>query len=396
MLQEKIKQLSQQYFEEVRAYRRHLHAHPELSFQEYETAAFVCSKLENFGIPYKKEVAKTGVVGIIEGNNPSHKTIALRADMDALPITETNDIDYKSKNPGVMHACGHDVHTSCLLGAAHILNTLKDAFEGSVKLIFQPSEERSPGGASIMIKEGVLENPRVESILGQHVFTSVPVGKVAYCFGKMMASTDELYITIKGKGGHGAYPHDTKDPVIMAAQFLVAAQQIISRYVNPVEPAVLTFGKITGNGSTNVIPGEVTLEGTIRTFNTDIRNLILEHVNKTGTAICEAAGGKFILEHVAGYPALINDDALTKRSYQRSITYLGKENVMEVTPRMGGEDFSFFAQKIPACFYRLGTGNPFAGITSNIHTPTFNIDENALPIGMGMLAWHAIEELKTN
>lgn len=394
MLQQKIKQLSQEYFEEIRSCRRHLHANPELSFQEYKTAEFVCSKLDNFGIPYKKGIAKTGVVGIIEGKNPSKKIIALRADMDALPITETNDVEYKSKNEGVMHACGHDVHTSSLLGAAKILNAIKNDFEGTVKLIFQPSEEKSPGGANIMIQEGVLENPKVESILGQHVFTSVPVGKVAYCFGKMMASTDELYITIKGKGGHGAYPHDTIDPVMMAAQFLVAAQQIVSRNVTPVEPAVVTFGKIIGNGAPNVIPDEVTLEGTVRTFNEDIRKIILNQIHKIGNNICEAFGGKFILNHVEGYPALINDDVLTKRSYERSVAYLGKENVLEVTPRMGGEDFSFFAQKIPACFYRLGTGNAAKGITSNIHTPTFNIDEDALPIGMGMMAWHAVEELK--
>lgn len=393
MQAEKIKQLSQEYFKEIRDCRREIHANPELSFEEIRTAEFVCSKLDSFGIRYKKGIAKTGVAALIEGRDPSKKIIALRADMDALPISEKNDVPYKSKNEGVMHACGHDVHTSCLLGAGKILQQLRSEFEGSIKLIFQPSEEKSPGGANIMIQQGVLDDPRVENITGQHVFTPVPVGKVAYCFGQMMASTDELYITIRGKGGHGAYPHETIDPVMMAAQFLVAAQQIVSRMVSPVEPAVVTFGKVIANGAPNVIPDEVKIEGTVRTFNEDVRKFILEQIKRTGDNICNAFNGKFILDHVEGYPSLTNDEALTRRSFERSIVYLGKENVLEVKPRMGGEDFAYYAQKIPACFYRLGTGNAAKGITSNIHTPTFDIDEDALPIGMGMLAWHAIEEL---
>lgn len=393
MLLEKIKSLSHSYIDQVIQLRRHLHANPELSYQEYNTVKYVAQQLRSIGIEPTEGIAGTGLVAEIKGKNPTKKVVALRADMDALPIVEANDVPYKSKNPGVMHACGHDVHTSCLLGAGKILQQLRSEFEGSIKLIFQPSEEKSPGGANIMIQQGVLDDPRVENITGQHVFTPVPVGKVAYCFGQMMASTDELYITIRGKGGHGAYPHETIDPVMMAAQFLVAAQQIVSRMVSPVEPAVVTFGKVIANGAPNVIPDEVKIEGTVRTFNEDVRKFILEQIKKTGDSICNAFNGKFILDHVEGYPSLTNDEALTRRSFERSIAYLGKENVLEVKPRMGGEDFAYYAQKIPACFYRLGTGNAAKGITSNIHTPTFDIDEDALTIGMGMLAWHAIQEL---
>ena len=390
---EKIKQLAQENFEEIRAIRRHLHQHPELSFQEFETAKFIQQKLTEYGISFQANVAKTGIVAIVEGKNPSAKTIALRADMDALPIIEQNKLDYTSLNNGVMHACGHDAHTACLLGAGKILQTLKNEFEGSVKLIFQPSEEKLPGGASEMIKEGVLENPIVESIIGQHVFTPFKVGTVAFCFGNMMASTDEIYITIKGKGGHGAYPQDTKDPVMMAAQMLVAMQQVVSRTVSPFQPAVLTFGKVIANGATNIIPDEVYLEGTFRAMDETVRAEAHQKITEIATNIVSAFGGTVDVNIAKGYPVLTNNEVLTQRSYDRAVAYLGKENVIITTPRMGAEDFAFYSQKIPACFYRLGTGNPDKGINSNIHTPTFNIDENALIIGMGLMAFHAIGEL---
>ncbi len=390
---EKIKQLAQENFEEIRAIRRHIHQHPELSFQEFETAKFIQQKLTEYGISFQANVAKTGIVAIVEGKNPSAKTIALRADMDALPIIEQNKLDYTSLNNGVMHACGHDAHTACLLGAGKILQTLKNEFEGSVKLIFQPSEEKLPGGASEMIKEGVLENPIVESIIGQHVFTPFKVGTVAFCFGNMMASTDEIYITIKGKGGHGAYPQDTKDPVMMAAQMLVAMQQVVSRTVSPFQPAVLTFGKVIANGATNIIPDEVYLEGTFRAMDETVRAEAHQKIKEIATNIVSAFGGTVDINIAKGYPVLTNNEVLTQRSYDRAVAYLGKENVIITTPRMGAEDFAFYSQKIPACFYRLGTGNPDKGITSNIHTPTFNIDENALIIGMGLMAFHAIGEL---
>lgn len=390
---EKIKQLAQENFEEIRACRRHIHQHPELSFQEFETAKFIQQKLTEYGIPFKANIAKTGIVAIIEGKNPSSKTIALRADMDALPILEQNNLDYTSLNKGVMHACGHDAHTACLLGAGKILHTLKNEFEGSVKLIFQPSEEKLPGGAFEMIKEGVLENPTVESIFGQHVFTPFKVGTVAFCFGNIMASTDEIYIIIKGKGGHGAYPQETKDPVMMAAQMLVAMQQVVSRTVSPFQPAVLTFGKVIANGATNIIPDEVYLEGTFRAMDEAVRSAAHQQIIEIATNTVAAFGGTVDVNIAKGYPVLTNNDALTQRSYDRAVAYLGKENVIITTPRMGAEDFAFYSQKVPACFYRLGTGNPDKGITSNIHTPTFNIDENALVTGMGLMAFHAIGEL---
>lgn len=390
---EKIKQLAQENFEEIRACRRHIHQHPELSFQEFETAKFIQQKLTEYGIPFTANIAKTGIVAIVEGKNPSSKTIALRADMDALPILEQNNNEYTSQNKGVMHACGHDAHTACLLGAGKILQTLKNEFEGSVKLIFQPSEEKLPGGASEMIKAGVLENPQVEGIIGQHVFTPFKVGTVAFCFGNMMASTDEIYITIKGKGGHGAYPQDTKDPVMMAAQMLVAMQQVVSRTVSPFQPAVLTFGKVIANGATNIIPDEVYLEGTFRAMDETVRSAAHQQIKEIAKNTVAAFGGTVDVNIAIGYPVLTNNDALTQRSYDRAVAYLGKENVIITTPRMGAEDFAFYSQKVPACFYRLGTGNPDKGITSNIHTPTFNIDENALVTGTGLMAFHALGEL---
>lgn len=390
---DKIKSLAIENFEEIRECRRHLHRHPELSFEEFATSRYIQQQLTKFGVSFKADIATTGVVAIIEGNNPGKKTIALRADIDALPITETNTHDYVSTNQGVMHACGHDAHTASLLGVAKILTALKNEFEGTVKLIFQPSEEKLPGGAAVMIEEGVLENPKVESIFAQHVFTPFEVGTVAFCFGNMLASTDEIYITVKGEGGHGAYPHETKDPVVMAAQMLVALQQVVSRNMSPFQPTVLTFGKVIANGATNIIPDEVYLEGTFRAMDEKVREQAHQLIHQIATKTVEAFGGTAAINIVKGYPVLVNDDAVTKRSYDRAVQFLGADNVKITTPRMGAEDFAFYSQKVPACFYRLGTGNPEKGITSNIHTPTFNIDEDALKIGMGLMAYHAISEL---
>lgn len=390
---DKIKHLSEEYFEEIRLCRRHIHQHPELSFEEFATSQFIQQKLTEFGIPFKTDIATTGVVALIEGKNPGNKTIALRADIDALPIIELNTVDYISSKKGVMHACGHDAHTASLLGAAKILHHLKNEFSGSVKLIFQPSEEKLPGGASVMIEEGVLENPKVEAILAQHVFTPLEVGTVAFCFGNMMASTDEIYITVKGKGGHGAYPQDTKDPVMMAAQMLVALQQVVSRNMSPFQPTVLTFGKVIANGATNVIPDAVYLEGTFRAMDEKVREQAHILINQIATNTVAAFGGTAEVNIIKGYPVLNNDEALTQRSYHRAIQYLGEEKVSIITPKMGAEDFAFYSQKIPACFYRFGTGNAAKNITSNIHTPTFNIDEDALKTGMGLMAFHAIGEL---
>ncbi|HMZ90005.1 MAG: amidohydrolase [Chitinophagales bacterium] len=392
-LQEQIKNMASEYFEDIRTCRRYIHRHPELSFFEKETAAFIQQKLTEYHIPFEANIAGNGIVAIIAGKNPSKKTIALRADIDALPITEANDVVYASSNKGVMHACGHDAHTASLLGAGRILNNLRDAFEGTVKLIFQPAEEKLPGGAKLMIEAGVLNNPNVNAIIAQHVFTPFKVGTVAYCFGTAMASTDELYITIHGKGGHGAYPQDTIDPVMISAQLLVALQQVVSRTVSPFQPAVLSFGKVIADGATNVIPDKAYLEGTFRALDETVRADAHKKIVEIATHIAEAFGARAEVRIEKGYPVLHNDEALTRRSYDRAVAYLGQENVFITTPRMGAEDFAYYSREIPACFYRLGTGNPEKGIVSNIHTPTFDIDEDALKIGMGLMAWHAIGEL---
>jgi amidohydrolase len=391
---DKIKSLIGQNAEELSKIRRHLHAHPELSFQEHQTMSYVKAQLLALGITDIKEMATTGLVVIIEGKNPSKKIIALRADMDALPITEANDVPYKSVNVGVMHACGHDVHTTCLLGVASVLNQLKNEFEGSIKLIFQPGEEKLPGGASLMIKEGVLQNPSVNNVLGQHVMPLIPVGKVGFRSGLYMASTDEIYVTIKGKGGHGAMPHLGVDPVVVMAQLINALQTVVSRSANPIVPSVLSFGKVIANGATNVIPNEVYLEGTFRTLDEKWRAEAHERMLEIAEGIAKANNASIHFDIRKGYPFLMNDPALTKRAKQAAEAYLGKENVLDLDIWMAAEDFAYFSQTAPSCFYRLGTRNESKGIISGVHTPTFDIDEDALAIGAGLMSWLALEELK--
>ena len=391
---ESIKNLSKKNSQNIINIRHYLHANPELSFQEFETSKYVKIALENIGITNIENKANTGLVAIIEGKNPSKKTIALRADMDALPITELNNVDYKSKNEGVMHACGHDVHTSCLLGAAQILFNLKEEFEGTIKLIFQPGEEKLPGGASIMIEEGVLKNPDASAILGQHVMPLIPVGKVGFKSGLYMASTDELYVKVIGKGGHGAMPQLNIDPVVIAAQIIVSLQQLVSRMASPIIPTVLSFGKVIANGATNVIPNEVILEGTFRTLDEKWRFEAHDKMVKMATLIAESMGGKCEFEVRKGYPFLKNNEALTENSKLNAIEFLGKENVVDLDTWMAAEDFAYYSQVIPACFYRLGTRNEEKGIVSSVHNPTFDIDENALVIGSGLMAYLAICELK--
>jgi amidohydrolase len=374
--------------------RRYLHTHPELSYQEEKTMQYVSGILKELGIPHTTNVGGFGIVGIIEGKNPSSKTIALRGDMDALPITEKNDVPYKSCNVGVMHACGHDVHTTNLLGAAILLNEVKDQLNGTIKLIFQPAEERLPGGASIMIKDGVLENPKVETIVGQHVLPQMEVGKVGFRPGIYMASCDEIFIKVKGNGGHGAQPNLTIDTVLVASHIVVALQQIVSRNANPILPTVLSIGKIIGDGATNVIPGEVYMEGTLRTFDEKWRAQAKTLIRKIVEGVGEAMGAEIELIIEDGYPYLQNEDALTLQSIEWAKEYLGEENVELLPIRMTAEDFSYYTQIVPACFYRLGTGNISKGITSSIHTPTFDIDEAALKIGAGLMAWLAYQQLK--
>ncbi len=386
MLQQTIKQLAKQYADEFINIRHHLHAHPELSYQEFETSKFVQDKLRSFNISFEVK-ATTGVLGIIRGKNPDSRVIALRADMDALPIQEENEVTYKSQNAGVMHACGHDVHTTILLGAAKILNELKNEWEGTVKLIFQPGEERNPGGASYMIKEGVLDNPKPQGIFGLHVHPGLDLGKLSFRKGRVMASADELYVTIRSKGGHAAAPHLTADTVLTASQLIVSLQQVISRNNNPLSPSVLSICSIQGGHTTNVIPSEVKLMGTFRAMDEAWRTKAHDLIRKQAKGIAEASGAEIELHIDVGYPTVDNDPALTETGWQLANAYMGKENVEETEIRMGAEDFGYYTQVIPGCFYRLGVRNKEKGIIHNVHTPQFNIDERAIETGMGMMAW---------
>lgn len=395
MLKDQIKLLSEKYFEEIVAIRQHLHQYPELSFQETETGLFISKKLTEFGIEHEHGWGGNGVVAIIKGRAPEKKTIALRADIDALPILEKNQVPYKSQNEGTMHACGHDVHTASLLGTAKILHELRHEIMGTIKLIFQPGEEKLPGGASILIKEGVLENPRPSAIFGQHVHPPLESGKVGFCPGMYMASADELYLTIKGKGGHGALPHDCIDPILIASHIVTGMQQIVSRQTNPIIPAVLTFGKINSTGgATNIIPNEVKLQGTFRTMDEKWRAEAHLRMTKLAEGIAESMGGTcdFLIEK--GYPFLENNPALTNSTKALAEEFLGNEKVVDLPIRMTSEDFAFYSQQIPACFYRLGTGNKDKGITSPVHTDTFDVDENSLKTGMGLMTWLAVKELE--
>ena len=390
---ENIKEVATKYSADTISFRRHLHSNPELSFEEYNTSKFVTEKLRSFGVETTEGIASTGVVGIIKGKNPTKKTIALRADMDALPITEQNDVPYKSKNIGVMHACGHDVHTSSLLGTARILSELKDQFEGTIKLIFQPGEEKIPGGASLMIKEGVLKNPTPANILGQHVATAIPAGKVGFRPGMYMASADEIYVTVKGKGGHAAMPDKNIDPILIASHIIIALQQIVSRNCDPRVPCVLSFGKIVGLGATNIIPEEVKIEGTFRTMDENWRREAKVKMKKMAEAIADGMGAVCEFTILNGYPYLQNEPALTLRMKEAAKLFLGEENVIDLDIWMAAEDFAYYTQQVDACFYRLGIRNEERGIISGVHTPTFDIDESALQVGSGLMAWLAVQEL---
>jgi hippurate hydrolase len=386
MLREKIQALAGQFAGDAVAIRHHLHMHPELSYQEFETCDFIRKQLTEYGIPHQV-MATTGVVGLIEGKNPGSRVIALRADIDALPIDEENTVPYKSRRPGVMHACGHDVHTTVLLGAARILQELRGEWEGTVKLIFQPGEERNPGGASIMIREGVLENPRPQCIFGLHVHPQLETGKLSFRGGKVMASADEIYITIKGKGGHAAAPHLTVDTILCASQVIVSLQQIVSRNSSPFSPSVLSICSVQGGHTTNVIPSEVKLMGTFRTMDEGWRFRAHQLIEQQARAVAGGMGADIDVRIDVGYPTVYNHEELNQVARSLAEDFMGNEHVQETELRMGAEDFGYYSQLIPGCFYRLGTGNIDKGIISGVHTPTFNIDENAIPIGMGMMAW---------
>ena len=388
-----IKRLSDEYFEEVLSFRRHLHSNPELSFEEYNTADFIEAKLKEMGITDFERKADTGVTFLIKGSKDNGKTVAMRADIDALPIIEANDVSYKSKNEGVMHACGHDVHTASLLGAVKILNQLKDQFEGTIKVIFQPGEEKLPGGASLLIKEGILENPQPARILGQHVMPLIEAGKVGFRKGMYMASADEIYFTVKGKGGHAAMPENLVDPVLITSHIIVALQQIISRNSSPKIPSVLSFGRAEALGATNVIPNEVKVQGTFRTYDEEWRTEAHQRMVKMAEGIAESMGATCEFNVMKGYPHLKNHPEYTEDNIEAAKAYLGEENVVELDLWLAGEDFAYYSQEIDACFYRLGTRNEEKGIVSGVHTPTFDIDESSLKIGMGLFAWLTIAEL---
>jgi amidohydrolase len=399
MMINQIKTFANQYFNEVVSIRRQLHQYPELSFEEFNTSKFVSSILDKYKILYKKDIVKTGIIAIIEGKNPNKKTILLRADLDALPIEEKNNVEYKSQNTGVMHACGHDAHTASVLGTAIILNQLKNEFEGTVKIMFQPGEEVLPGGSSLMIKEGVLQNPKIDVAIAQHVFPSMEVGKVGFREGMYMASTDELHITITGKGGHAAMAVDYNNPLIVAAHiiteiekqfpFVIDAEGVARNLQNNI-PTVIAFGKIEGKGATNIIPESVYLAGTFRTMDEVWRKDVKLKITEIINSVSSQYNTKADINIMDGYPFLTNDAEVTKNCKLAAIEYLGKENVEDLPLRMTAEDFAYITQEVPSCFYRLGTGNKSKGITSGVHTSTFDIDEKALEISSGLMAWITI------
>ncbi len=375
--------------ENVVSLRRTIHQHPELAYEEHQTSALVVSELKRLGIEVICPVASTGVIGILKCKNPESRCIALRADMDALPITEKNNCEYKSLNEGKMHACGHDAHTATLLGVANVLAQLKDELEGTFKFIFQPSEEKIPSGANAMIEAGALLNPSVDAIFGWHVHPEMEAGEVGFCSGKFMASSDEIYLTVKGKGGHAAQPQHFISPLVIASEIILSLLPITDLSI----PRVLTFGKIEAHGATNVIPEIAALAGTLRCFDESVRFSTHEMIQEVCRQIAQKYQGDCDVNIVVGYPVLVNDEKLTKSSKDNAVALLGSENVHDLPIRMGSEDFAYYTHHVPACFYRIGVGNKAKGITNAIHTPNFDIDEEALKTSVSLMSWIAVNAL---
>lgn len=386
VIQEKVREV----FAEVLAIRKHLHMNPELSFQEFETSTYLQKKLVSWGISIDAIWVKTGFTVLLDSGKPG-KTIGMRADLDALPIQEKNEVAYKSQKDGLMHACGHDVHASCLMGIVKVLNENKNLWKGKMLFIFQAGEEKLPGGASLMIKEGLLNKYNPDLILAQHVYPEMETGKCGFRSGMYMASADEVYLTVKGKGGHAALPHNNIDTIVIASSIIIGLQQLSSRIAPPTIPTVLSFGKIEGLGATNVIPDEVKVEGTLRTMDENWRTIYHQKIEEIASGIAKSFGAECIVDIHKGYPFLVNDEETTNSSMQFAKEYLGEQNVEDLPLRMTAEDFSYFSQKVPTCFYRLGVRNEKMGITHSVHHPQFDIDENALLIGIGVMTNLAIK-----
>lgn len=388
-----IKSLSSEIQNAVIAIRRHIHANPELSNEEQKTADFISKKLTEWKIPHSTKIAGNGICVLLEGELPGEKVIAIRGELDALPIIEKNEVNYKSCNDGVMHACGHDVHTAALLGTLRILQQLKSKWGGTIKAIFQPAEEKLPGGASIMIANGILENPKPDAILALHVFPTLEYGKVGFREGQYMASCDELFISVKGKGGHAAMPGEYNNPLFISARLLNAYENLIEELKEQSIPTVIAFGKIVGLGATNVIPDEVKIEGTFRTMDEVWRKTIHEKLKFIAQKISIETSSLIEVKIEIGYPCLVNDQILTSQSKSAAEDFLGKENVVDIPLRMTSDDFAFYSHEIPGCYFRLGTRNESRGIISPVHTSTFDIEEKALETATGTMAWLALQLL---
>ena len=386
LMKKEIKELTQKYLSRIIQIRRHLHQNPELSFEEHKTSAYIREQLTKLDIPFKAGIVKTGIIAYLKGKNPKKRTIALRADMDALPIKESTNLDFTSLNEGVMHACGHDAHTAALLGAAMVLNDLKEKWEGTILLIFQPAEEVFPGGAKLMMDEGAFDDCEPEIILGQHVLPSMKTGHVGFKSGMYMASGDEVYLTVKGQGGHGAMPHALSDNVLIASHIIVALQQVVSRIVPAQIPTVLSFGKFIANGATNIIPEKVEIAGTLRTMDEKWRNILKEKITEIAVNTAKGMGATCEVDIKDGYPVVYNNEEVTTKAIGFSCDYMGEEATELMDIRMTAEDFGYYSRKYPCSFYRFGVAGE-KGETGHLHTPQFNLNEHSLEIATGLMAY---------